>query len=296
MKVTQYRTAFKTAFLAGLLVLSGNCIALDIDAKDYVPAPEGTNLALLYLQYADAGRLYDDGNRVPGDNELESQIGIFRAVHFMKLGDMTIDPQVLIPYGRVEGKGDLSEPLGQETGFADPLLAATFWVQENHETGEYTGITPYIVPPVGTYDNEQPLNLGNNRWEFILQGAHTRKLTENLWLDLSLDMAHFGDNNQSGPDKQKLERDVLWQMQGFLTYDITSTSDLRFKLSHSLGGETEIDGVRQDDRIQRTKFEVGGSFFVTKTFQVLAMYGQDIENENSFSESNRVNVRLLQIF
>ena len=296
MKINYANRILSTAIFVALTISASKTLALDIDAKDYVPAPEGTNLALLYLQYADSDRLYDDGNRVAGDNRLESQIGIFRAVHFMKIGDMTVDPQILIPYGKVEGKGDLSDALGSETDFADPILAATFWVQEDHKSGEYTGITPYIIPPIGSYDNERPLNLGNNRWEFVLQGAHTRKLTNKLWLDLSLDMTHYGKNDEFGPDKQTQRRDVFWQMQGFLTYDVTPTADLRLKLSHSLGGETEVDSVRQDDRIQRTKYEVGGSFFVTDTFQVLGTYGGDIENENSFSESDRVNVRLLKVF
>lgn len=280
----------------GLALSSASVSALDIDAGDYVPAPAGTNLALLYLQFASSDKLYADGNAVPGDNELETQIGIFRAVHFMELWGMTVDPQILIPFGDIEAKGDLAGPLGDTSGIGDPILAATFWVQEDHDSGQFTGITPYLIAPLGSYENDRPLNLGENRWQFILQAAHVRPLADNISLDLSGDVALYGENDELGAQNQSLKQDPSFQAQGFLRYHLSATSDLRLGISHSFGGETEIDGVNQDDRISRTKFNVGGSFFIGNSFQVLALWGQDIENENGFKESSRVNVRLLKVF
>lgn len=279
-----------------LFISSASVSAIDIDAGDYVPAPAGTNLALLYLQSASSDDLYSDGNKQAGNNKLDTQIGIFRAVHFMELGGMTVDPQILIPFGEVEAKGDLAGPLGDTSGIGDPILAATFWVQENHDTGEFTGITPYLIAPLGSYENDRPLNLGENRWQFILQSAHVRPLTENISLDLAGDVTFYGENDELGPQNQTLKQDPSFQAQGFLRYHLSPTSDLRVSLSHTFGGETEIDGVKQDNRLSRTKFNVGGSFFIGDSFQVLALWGQDLENENGFKESSRVNVRLLKIF
>lgn len=296
----EYRSVAKktTCLLAGLglTFASASVSAIDIDAGDYVPAPVGTNLALLYLQYASSDSLYSDGNKAPGDNGLDTRIGIFRAVHFMELWGMTVDPQILIPFGEVEAKGDLSGPLGDTSGIGDPILAATFWVQEDRNSGQFTGITPYLIAPLGSYDNDRPLNLGQNRWQFILQAAHVRPVSENISLDVAGDVTFYGENDELGPQKQSLKQDPSFQAQGFLRYHLSPTSDLRLGLSHTFGGETKVDGARQDDRISRTKYNLGGSFFIGDSYQVLALWGQDIENENGFKESSRVNVRLLKVF
>jgi hypothetical protein len=54
---------------------------------------------------------------------MDSDIGILRMMHFMKIEGFTVDPQFLLPFGRLEGRGDLGAVLGERSGVADLALA-----------------------------------------------------------------------------------------------------------------------------------------------------------------------------
>ncbi|MDI1294372.1 MAG: hypothetical protein PSY12_00505, partial [bacterium] len=62
------------------------------------------------------------------------------------------------------------------------------------------------------------------------------------------------------------------------------------------GGETRIDGIRQQDQASNWKGNVGMAWFPAKTVQLLATYGRDISVRSGFRESNRLNLRLLKVF
>ena len=127
----------------GLAAIAGGAAAQAIDGGDYIPAPSGVQLGVVYAQFSHAGALYANGDKVDGDAELDTAVSVFRYVAYTKLAGMTFDYQVIQPYGHVEAGGSV-EALGSATGFADTIFVATLWPIENHETGTYLGISPYI--------------------------------------------------------------------------------------------------------------------------------------------------------
>ena len=271
-----------------------NATAIDIDAGDYEPLDPGSAMGLLYLQYAERDEIYSQGNKLRGNNGLDSSIGIFRYVYFTEFFGMTVAPNILLPFGKLEGKDDAAG-LGSTEGIGDPILAAAFWIQNNREARTFTGITPYLFVPVGQYKNDKPLNLGENRWRYSLQAAHVRPLSDKITMDLAGDVTFFGENDNYGAAKQTRKQKPLFQAQAWFRYHLTPTSDLRFLLSGTFGGETEVGGVDQRDTQRTFKFGVGGSFFVGST-QILAMAGRDIDVENGFAEEIRLNIRFLHVF
>ncbi|NER65506.1 transporter, partial [Pseudomonas sp. MAFF212427] len=113
--------------------LGGQAHAVDVDAGDYTALPEGTNLGMLYYQHAERRSLYADGHEQPGKPGLDSDIGILRGVHFMKLGGFTIDPQFLLPFGQLEGQRDTAGLGKSDAGIGDLILASTVWLVERAE-------------------------------------------------------------------------------------------------------------------------------------------------------------------
>lgn len=269
--------------------------AVDVDAGDYTALPAGTNLGLVYYQHAERDKLYSAGNRVPINPGLTSDVGILRGVHFMDIGGYIVDPQFLLPFGRLKGKDDLSS-LGSGNGTADLILAATVWLVNDAKAKTYFGLTPFLYLPTGSYDRNKALNLGENRWKFALQGGYITPLSDAVTLDLIGDVTVFGENNDYGARSQSLKQKPLFQGQAFLRYNISPVFDLRAGLSYTAGGENKIDGVKQDDRTASSKFTVGGAYFVTPTTQLLANFGRDLDVREGLKESSRINLRLLQIF
>lgn len=273
----------------------GPAHAVDVDAGDYTALPAGTNLALVYYQQATRDALYASGKRVPIDAGLDSQVGILRGVHFTEIGGYIVDPQFLLPFGRLESKDDLS-PMGSASGVGDLILAATVWLVNRPDSGTYFGITPFLYLPTGEYDRKDALNLGENRWKFALQAGFITKLSENFTLDLVGDVTVYGDNDKFGAAGVTMKQDPAYQVQGFLRYHLSPGLDLRAGVSHSFGGETRVAGVDQHDRLETTKATLGSAWFVTPSVQLMFNYGRDLSVRSGLREDNRFNLRLLKVF
>jgi hypothetical protein len=279
---------------AALLLSSTPVHAIDVDAGDYTALPAGTTLGLAYFQHATRDKLYAQGNRRPINARLDSDVGIARGVWFMDIGGYTVDPQFLLPVGRLKAKNDLAA-LGSESGVGDLMLAATVWFTKPGAK-EHFGITPFLFVPIGSYDKNQALNLGENRWKYALQAGWIKPLTSAVTADLIADVTLFGDNKDGNAAGQTLKQDALFQFQGWLRYNFSAQADLRVGLSHVTGGKTKLGGVSQNDKQATTKFAIGSGYFVGPKTQLLATYGRDLQVDNGFKENNRLNLRLLQIF
>ncbi|CAG9187270.1 transporter [Cupriavidus pinatubonensis] len=286
--------ALQRAGSAMLLALAAPAHAIDVDAGDYTALPAGTNLGLLYYQHVARDRVYAGGSQVAGGS-LDSDVGILRYVHFMDIGGFTVDPQFLLPFGKLRGSDNLSA-LGSASGVGDLILAATVWLVNQPEKKQYFGITPFLYVPVGSYDRDKPLNLGENRWKFALQAGYIAPLAEKVTLDLVADVTVFGNNTKFGPASATLRQDALAQGQAWLRYHFTDAFDIRGGLSYAFGGETSVNGVSRNDRTNTSKFSIGFAWFPAPSVQVLGTYGQDISVRNGPMENNRFNLRLLKVF
>uniref|UniRef100_UPI0035318B9E transporter n=1 Tax=Cupriavidus sp. WGlv3 TaxID=2919924 RepID=UPI0035318B9E len=297
------RTAFRpgmrsalrrSAAGAALLLGAAPALAIDVDAGDYTALPAGTNLGLLYYQHVERDRIYAGGQRIAGGN-LDSDVGIVRYVRFMEIGGYTIDPQFLLPFGKLRATDSLSA-LGSASGVGDLMLAATVWLVNQPEKKRYFGITPFLFVPVGSYDKDRPLNLGEHRWKLALQAGYITPLIDKFTLDLVADVTFFGSNDKFSPSAATLRQDPLFQGQAWLRYHLTESFDLRGGLSYAAGGESRVNGVSRNDHTNTSKFSVGMAWFPTPTVQVLGTYGRDISVRNGPLEGSRFNLRLLKVF
>jgi hypothetical protein len=268
--------------------------AVDIDAGDYTALPPGTTLGMVYYQHATRDSLYANGDQAPIRPRLTSDIGIARGVHFMKLGDYVIDPQFLLPFGRLSASRDIAA-MGRNSGVGDLMLAATLWLTQPGDK-EHFGITPFVWLPTGQYNRNDPLSLGENRWKAALQAGWIKPLGKSVTMDLAADVTVFGKNDDFGASGATLRQKAQLQFQGLLRYHLSPTSDLRLGLSHLTGGETRVNGVAQSDRQSTTKLSLGGAVFVAPGTQLLATVGRDLQVRQGFKENARINLRLLQMF
>lgn len=291
--------AFNASIIsAGLLLatLAGNAHAIDVDAGEYTAAlPAGSNIGLLYLQHAERRTLYSDGHKVPIKAGLDSDIGILRVANYQQLGDYTVNTQFLLPFGRLEGTRD-NDSLGKASGIGDLILASTLWLVNDPAKNRYWGIAPYLYVPTGNYDRNDALNLGENRWKMTLQTGYVTGLTEKLSLDLTADVTVFGKNDDLTSQGLTLRQKPLWQAQSYLRYAVTPKLSVHVGASQLWGGETSVEGQSQNDEPNTRNFRVGGSYWMTPTFQALVNYGQDLSVDNGFKEKQRVNLRLLWVF
>ncbi|WP_111891280.1 transporter [Acinetobacter sp. MB5] len=283
----------KRSILAISVCLSfSQAFAVDLDAGDYEYAPSGTNLAMLYYQHASRDSLYGGSDKVSGNYDLTSDVGIARYVHYTDVAGIHIAPQILVPFGHVDAGKDISE-LGSSSGLGDIILANIFFLYHDASTHSSFGITPYLFLPTGEYSANKALNLGENRYKFNIQAAYTTRLLPKLAWDVSADMTFYGKNTDAlGGD---IKQDVGYQVQTNARYFLTDKVDLRAGVSYSNAGDVKQAGVTTD-AMKQTKFWVGTGINPTPTTQLIVAYGRDIKVENGFKEDSRINLRFLKAF
>lgn len=283
------------------LVFSGSisltqAAEIPTDPGDYLPLPAGTDLLVFYLQHNHFNAYYSDGKKQAGDFEMASNVGILRYVHYMELGGFIINPQVVVPFGEIQLKkpfAGLSEMSITDVG--DPMLAATTWLYNNPETRRYIAMSTTAVLPLGGYDGDRgPINMGANRWSGIFHLAYVTPVTAKSMFELVTEYAVYGKNDDFLGMTQK--RDDFYGVQGHLSYTPVPGSRFGVSYFHDYGGETELNGVSQGDKLDNSRWLLSAATQLTADTQLLLQYGDSIKVENGPYERQRVNLRLVKVF
>ena len=281
--------------LIALLAAYAETHGAEVMPGDYEQAPGGLTLGAIYYQHATTDALYSNGSTAAKDMKVESNIGIARMIHVFELSDrVTIEPQFLLPFGRVEGK-DNASGLGSTSGIGDLVLTAPVRYRLNDAKDVLAG-TLYINAPTGDYNNDKPLNLGSNRWKLDLQGAYVKHFTPNWALDLVGDVVFYTNNDNYGANSDTLKQDISFETQVMGRYMPNATTSLGLGIGHNWGGETKINNVSQDDSTQTTNIRFAISKFMTPKDQFVVQLGRDLSVENGLKEDFRLNLRYLRIF
>jgi hypothetical protein len=287
-----------SALLIAASLFSGTVQSEEIatDPGDYTPLPAGVNLAILYGQYATRDAAYAGGDKVLAKAGLDTTIGLARFVHYMEIGGIIVDPQIIIPFGKVE----LTEPFGplqptSESGVGDPIIGGTAWFLNNPDDQEWAGLSAFVSVPVGQYDEDKgPVNIGENRWKGIFQAAYVKHLSDSVVLDLIAEYSVYSDNDDFLGFKR--EQEDAQSLQGHLRYLLPKQSHLALSYYHSFGGETTVGNLKQDDRVNTNRWMATYATFIDPTVQLQLQAGQDIDVENGFKEDTRINFRVLKVF
>ncbi len=269
--------------------------ALEVSPGDYEALPVGATIGVLYYQHSTTDSAYAKGHKVSSDFNLTSNVGILRLLHVYQLTDrLTIEPQFLLPFGSVSSGGDASA-LGDTSGIGDLVLTAPLKYRLN-DANDILAATVYLTAPTGSYDRDDALNLGENRWKVDLQAAYVKHLGEKWAVDLVGDAIWYGDNNDFGSGSVRREQEVSYGAQLMGRYIVDPGTSLAVGLGHNWGGENQVAGTAQDDRTQTTNFRVTATKFFTAQDQLQMQLGRDLTVENGPKENFRLNLRYVRVF
>lgn len=268
----------------------------DNDARDYIPLPAGTTLIATYFNHISATDAYSNGDTVSKDTNLNANIGIFRAVYYTKLGNFTVDPQILLPFGEqsLDGSGVGGVELSS-SGLADPILTATLWLVNDPEAKTWFGFTPFITMPLGEYDKEHGLNLGKNRWAFKPEFGFVKGFGPKLFLDLTAACEFYSDNDDYTSASLTLEQDPLYTAEIHLSYNFTDSFFASTDYFYYKGGETSVQGVDQDDETDTHALQLSMGFMLSPAYQLIVKYKNDVSVENGL-KTKTFGVRLAHFF
>ena len=120
-------------------------------------------------------------------------------------------------------------------------------VQEfaNYQQDVIIGASVQVSAPLGQYDKDKLVNLGNNRW-FVKPDIGISKAWGALTLELSTGVIFFSNNDDYFGGKT-LEQDPVSSTQVHVTYNFGRGVWAALSGTYDYGGRTTIDGVRSDD-------------------------------------------------
>ena len=269
------------ATLVIILLYSGSAFAVDDGARAYWKGRDGTNgVSFQYLRLdlqATDSQQFAPGQYVYPNSDVEANIFIANYVRHLTLFNRPSSFSFGIAGGSVDLKANANKvpemfvpprtPLGSfsqsASGYADPILQfdinlfGTPPLKANFDLIDYeptwTLDTAIILGlPIGQYDADKLLNLGQNRWFGRIAlpfkyhfGVFNRgymksfELTPSVWI--------FGENDDFLG--QKLENELMWQLEAHLTSDFTPNFWGSLDLLYRGGFQSEVNGVEVGDEL-----------------------------------------------
>jgi Putative MetA-pathway of phenol degradation len=127
-------------------------------------------------------------------------------------------------------------------------------------------------PPLGSYDRDSTLNTGANRWAFTPLVNLNVPLKEGVaWFEVYA-WGRFFTNNKEFQGNKVLSQDALGIAAVWYSHNLGKKTWAGIGSYYDYGGETYIDGMRQNDAAHRFRPSAGinqrvGKFIVSLRYE-----------------------------
>ena len=248
------RSGVALAMIA-LLFVAMQAHAGEIEPRAYVNTPVGINFLLAGYAYTDGG-LSTPGSSPIKDAQLTMNTGILAYARSLDVWGKSGKFDVILPYSDLSGTATVAgQPRERNvSGFHDPLFrfsvnlygAPALSLEEfaDYKQDVIIGASVQVSAPLGQYDKEKLVNLGNNRW-FVKPDIGISKAWGDFALELSAG-AYFFTKNDDYFGGKTLKQDPILTTQVHATYNIVRGVWAALSWTYDYGGRTSIDGVRSD--------------------------------------------------
>ena len=212
---------------------------------------------------------FDPAHTVTPGAHFEATLAMPGYARTFSLFDRAAMAAILLPMGRISGDVTVAGKTVNQSadGFGDPMLEFNINVlgpkaQKNipdvlrYEPGFSVDLLADLMVPIGEYDSDQPLNLGQNRWygrlgmpiiwqlgPWVPGRRTTLEFLPAVWL--------FGNNDNFVG--QTLKTDPMFQVDAHLTRDFTESFWGSLDAAWFTGGQASINGV-EGERLNNLGF------------------------------------------
>ena len=245
-----------------LVFTAAQAHAGEIEPRAYANTPVGINFLLAGYVYSEGG-LSTAGSSPIKDAQLEMHTGVLAYARSLDVWGKSGKFDVIVPYSQLSGTAMVAgQPRERDvSGFNDPRFrfsvnfygAPALSLQEfdSYQQDIIVGASVQVSAPLGQYDEDKLVNLGNNRW-FIKPDIGISKAWGGLSLELSAGVYFFSKNDDFFGGKT-LEQDPIYTGQVHVTYSFGRGIWAALSFNHDYGGRTTIDGVQSDDLQQNSQ-------------------------------------------
>ena len=255
--------SWRRAMAAAMVVAGALCAAqvqAQVPARFYWKTLSGaTAVPLVFQSVGGNTNPFDPAGKVLPDGNIGATMSLVGYGKFLPLFDRAAMIAVMVPMGRMSGELTVAGNTVTEaaSGFGDPMIELAVNIvgpppQLNipdamrYEPGFSLDLLADLAVPLGEYDTDKPLNIGQNCWygrlgapvvwqlgAWVPGRRTTVELLPAVWM--------FGDNDDFVG--RTLQTDPLFQLDVHLTRDLTESFWSSLDGSWYSGGQASIDGV-----------------------------------------------------
>ena len=247
--------------ILALFIISGFCFQQSIaqtPARFYWKTLSGANGVPLIIQSISGNtNPFDPAHNVNPGAYFEATMAMLGYAKFFPVFDRATMVSVIFPMGRIAGETIIAGETSKQAtkGFGDPMIEFDINIigpeAQNslpdllrYEPGFSVDLLMDLAIPVGKYNNEQALNIGQNRWygrigapivwqigPWIPGKRTTLEFLPAVWL--------FGDNTDYLG--KTLQTDPLFQLDAHLSRDLTHNFWASLDGAWYNGGQATVD-------------------------------------------------------
>jgi len=270
----------------------------------------GNAVPVIYMNMSGNANPMNPADNVIPESSFTASVALGGYARTFALFNRSAMVAALLPMGRVSGSGSvLGRTFNQNSnGFGDPTLEfvvnligppaiKNFPDALRYEPGFSMDLLVDLIAPLGVYDNEQVLNLGQNRWmgriaapivwqlgSWVPGRRTTLEFLPSMWL--------FGDNSDFVG--HKLSTDPKFQLEGHLTRDFHKNLWGSFDTNWVSGAKSSIDGVKGEDlNMIGLGFTLG--YHINENIQLTASYMTSI-NDSEITDLQMDGFKLSFVF
>lgn len=252
------------ATVLALTIICPTLALAQIPPRFYWKSLAGANaVPVIFQSLSGNANPMDPASVVSADASVDANVAIVGYAKMLPLFDRTLTLAVLEPMGRISGETTFAgKSYNQDaTGFGDPMIEAginligpkamrTIPDLLRYEPKFSLDLIVDVAFPIGEYDSDQALNLGQNRWygrvgtpivwqigPWVPGRRTTLEVLPSVWL--------FSDNNDY-VGGHALSTDPMFQVEAHLTRDFTEHFWGSLDTTWLTGGESSVDGAGGD--------------------------------------------------
>jgi hypothetical protein len=280
-------------------------IARGGSARDYLNAPVDTWLLTLNASYTTSVTPEDGTDTIPGvrSNVFAQSVVLTRVMDFLgRTGGLSI----VLPYAWIETSAGLFRAstngvsdvgfLFQMNIFGGPALTREefrFFVPQT-----FSSFHLLVTTPLGTYEPTSPINPSANRW--MISPTINFSYTPDQgwsWIETYVAGRFFGNNNNFLVNgAQTLSQKPLLRLEEHVSRNLTDALWLSIDAYYNLGGETNIDGLEQDNMANTVQLGAGMGLRLWQGADFVLNYERVVAKPASEPYSQTVRLTLRQLW
>lgn len=249
-------------FMTAWSAFSFSAMGQDLEPRTYANTPVGLNFLIAGYGYTGGGVATDPA--LPIENtQIELHSGVLAYARAIDVFGKSAKFDIALPYASLQGSATVvSQERDREvSGLIDPRFhfsvnffgAPALSLEEfaKYEQDTIVGANIEVTAPGGQYDASKLVNLGTNRWSIKPELGVSKRMGP-VTLELASGVRFYTDNDEFFGSKLR-SQDSVYSVQGHLIYHITHGIWVAADATFYTGGQTRLDGHKNDDNLENTR-------------------------------------------